>query len=369
MRSVSFFRPWAAMLLTAQFLLLTACEKHEAEAPPPPRTVRVVTVHLVNTSSGGSASGVIQARYNAQVGFLISGRMITRAVDIGAVVKKGDVLAQIDPTDFKNKLISAQSEVTAAQSQVAQAAPQEARQAQLLKDGFTTRVKYEDALNNLNAAKASLESARANLQLAQDQVGYTTLKADSDGAVTATGADPGQVVNAGQMIVQISQLDPIEAVFSVSERAISLLQPSMAIDVALQSNPDVVTHGPIREVSPLADPVTGTYTVKVSLPDAPPSMRLGAVVTGSVEIKGQPVAEIPTTALLQTGDQPAVWTVVPGDKPGENKVHRQIVKVANFGTNTVTIADGLKDGDIVVTAGINWLADAQAVALPQEAGQ
>jgi RND family efflux transporter MFP subunit len=363
------FRRWAVTLATLQCLslglLLGACEKHEAEAPPPPRTVRVVTIHMVNPNAGGSASGVIQARYNAQVGFLVSGRLVSRAVDIGAVVKKGDVLAQIDPTDFKNKLVSAQSQVTAAQSQLAQAVPQEARQAKLLKDGFTTQVNYDQALNNLNAAKASLQSARANLQLAQDQVGYTTLKAESDGAVTATGADPGQVVNAGQMIVQISQLDPIEAVFSVSERAMAVVHPGTSVLVALQSTPDVAVHGPVREVSPIADPVTGTFTVKVSLPDAPPTMRLGAVVTGSVEIKGQSVAEIPTTALLQNGDQPAVWVV----SPQEKKVHRQVVKVENFGVNSVAITEGLKEGDIVVTAGINWLAEDELVALPQETAQ
>ena len=358
-------RGLAMLLVAASCLLLVACEKQEAAAPPPPRTVRTVTIHLANPMSGGSASGVIDARYNAQVGFLVSGRLITRNVDIGAVVKKGDVLAQIDPSDFKNKLISAQSQVTAAQSQLAQATPQEARQRQLLKDGFTTQVNYDNALNNLNAAKASLESARANLQLAQDQVGYTTLKADSDGAVTATGADPGQVVNAGQMVVQISQLDPVDGVFSVSERAIPYLPIGTSVLVALQSSPDIAINGPVREISPMADPVTGTFTIKVSLPDAPPAMRLGAVVTGSLKIKGELVAEIPTTALLQTGDQPAVWIV----SPTEKKVHRQIVKVASFGLDTVTIAEGLKEGDIVVTAGINWLAEDQVVSLPQETAQ
>jgi RND family efflux transporter MFP subunit len=365
MTSAPLCRGLATMLVAASCLLLVSCEKQEAAAPPPPRTVRTVTIHLVNPINGGSASGVIQARYNAQVGFLVSGRLVARNVDVGAVVKKGDVLAQIDPSDFKNKLISAQSQVTAAQSQVAQAAPQQARQAQLLKEGYTTRVNYDQAVNNLNAAQASLQSARAELQLAQDQVGYTTLKADSDGAVTATGADPGQVVNAGQMVVQISQLDPIDGVFSVSERAVPFLPVGTSVLVALQSTPDIAIHGPVREVSPMADAVTGTFTVKVSLPDAPPAMRLGAVVTGSIEIKGELVAEIPATALLQTGDQPAVWIV----SPTEKKVHRQIVKVAGFDLDTVTIAEGLKDGDIVVTAGINWLAENQPVSLPQETAQ
>jgi len=365
MTSTPLCRGLATLLIAASCLLLISCEKKEAEAPPPPRTVRTVTIHLINPVSGGSASGVIQARYNAQVGFLVSGRLVARNVDIGAVVKKGDVLAQIDPSDFKNKLISAQSQVTAAQSQLAQATPQEARQRQLLKDGFTTQVNYDNALNNLNAAKASLESARAELQLAQDQVNYTTLKADSDGAVTATGADPGQVVNAGQMIVQISQLDPIDGVFAVSERAVPYVPVGTEVKVALQSDPDAAITGTVREVSPLADPVTGTFTIKISLPDAPDTMRLGAVVIGSLQIQGKLVAEIPTTALLQTGDQPAVWIV----SPTEKKVHRQVVKVGSYGLDKVTIAEGLKDGDIVVTAGINWLAEDQPVSLPQESAQ
>src|SRR5262249_55815512 len=151
------------------------------------------------------------------------------------------------------------------------------------------------------------------------------------GAVTAVGADPGQVVNAGQMIVVISQLDAREAVFSVSERAFTVIKPGLVVRVALQSDPAVAVDGSIREISPSAEPVTGTYTVKVSLPNAPDAMRLGAVVTGSVEKAGEPVAVIPSGALLQSGGEPAVWVVSPAAKA----VHRQPVKVLRFDADTV----------------------------------
>jgi RND family efflux transporter MFP subunit len=167
------------------------------------------------------------------------------------------------------------------------------------------------------------------------------------------------------MIVQISQLDAREGVFSVSERAVALAKPGMQVHVALQSDPNIGTDGTIREISPTADPVTATYTVKVALPDAPDAMRLGAAVTGSVSFKGNTVAVIPTSALLQTADQPAVWVVAPDEKV----VHRRPVKVDRFDTETVTISDGLKDGDIVVTAGVNWLAEGQKVSLPAENAQ
>src|SRR5882724_155660 len=154
------------VLSAGLFVSLASCSKEEEAAPPPPRTVRVVQIHLERAGLGGSASGVIESRYNAQVGFLVGGRLIERRVDIGANVQKGDVLAQLDATDYKNKLAAAQSQVKAAQSEVAQAAPQEARLSSLLKQGFTTQLAYDKALLALNSAKAKVDQAQANLRLA-----------------------------------------------------------------------------------------------------------------------------------------------------------------------------------------------------------
>src|SRR5690242_3658316 len=273
--------------LVAALLIAAACSEEKPPPPAPPRVVRVVKVELEQGGFGGQASGVIQSRYNAQVGFLVGGRLIERKADVGTMVKVGDLLAQLDATDYKNKLAAAQSEVRAAQGEVAQAAPQEERLRTLLAKGFTTQVEYDRAMRNLSSAKAHLDSAQANLRLAQDQVAYTALLADTDGAVTAVGADPGQVVNAGQMIVTISQLSAREGVFAVAERAAAYLKPGMGLRVALQSDPNIAVDGTVREISPTADPVTGTYQVKVALIDPPEAMRLGAVVTGSLEVKGE----------------------------------------------------------------------------------
>jgi RND family efflux transporter MFP subunit len=350
--------------LVAALLLVAACSEEKPAPPAPPRVVRVVKVQLEQGGFGGQASGVIQSRYNAQVGFLVGGRLIERKADVGTLVKAGDLLAELDATDYKNKLAAAQSEVKAAQGEIGQAAPQEERLRTLLAKGFTTQVEYDRATRNLSSAKAHMDSAQANLRLAQDQVAYTTLLADTDGAVTAVGADPGQVVNAGQMIVTISQLTAREGVFAVAERGAAYLKPGMTIKVALQSDPNVAVDGTVREISPTADPVTGTYQVKVSLHDPPEGMRLGAVVTGSLEIKGDPVVVLPAGALLQTGNEAAVWVVSP-----DKVVQRRPVKVLRFDAETVTIDSGLKAGDLVVTNGINSLAENQKVALPPGVGQ
>ncbi|MFO1061168.1 MAG: efflux RND transporter periplasmic adaptor subunit [Dongiaceae bacterium] len=361
-------RPVPLRILLAAALLgagLQGCSEEKPPPPPAPRMARVATVHLTAASLGGQASGVIDSRYNAQLGFLVGGRLVERKVDIGAVVKDGDMLAQLDATDFKNKLAAAQSQLRAAEGEVAQAAPQEERLRTLLKKGYTTQVEYDRAMRNLSTAKARVDEAQANLRLASDQVAYTTLISDMDGAVTAVGADPGQVVNAGQMIVQVSRLDAREGVFSVSEKAISYLKPGMIIRVALQSDPTIAVDGAVREISPNADPVTRTYQLKVALPDAPEAMRLGAVVTGTLDLKGDLVAVIPTGALLQTGEQAAVWVV----DTANGTVHRRPVKVLRFDAETVTVGEGLKEGDIIVTAGINSLAEGEKVRLPQEASQ
>lgn len=286
---------------------LVAC-KEDKPAAAPPRPARVVEISPHDVAFSTRASGQIQARYVSNVGFLVSGRLISRNVDVGADIKAGALLARIDDVDYQNKLAAARSQVSAAQADVDQTMPQEARFRKLLADGYATQANYDQSLRALENAKASLVAAQANVRLAEDNLRYTTLLAPTDGAVTQTGADIGQVVPAGQMIAQISRLDEREAVFSVAARMASRGATGMKVKVWLQDNPSDVVEGTIREISPNADPVTGTYTVKVALPDAPASMRLGAVVVGHAEAQGgTPLVSVPPMAVLQTGASPQVW--------------------------------------------------------------
>ena len=146
---------------------------------------------------------------------------------------------------------------------------------------------------------------------------------------------------------------------------ILLYNPNGSLNSSNYSGAPFGCGGSTLEMNTVTLPVTGTYTVKVALPNAPDAMRLGAVVTGSAEVRGEPVAVIPTGALLQSGNQPAVWVVSPTGKT----VHRQPVNVLRFDPETVTVSKGLKEGDLVVTAGVNWLAEGQKVSLPTEIAQ
>jgi len=203
-----------------------------------------------------------------------------------------------------------------------------------------------------------VQSAEANLRIAQNQLSYTELLAPDDGVVTATKADPGQVVDAGQAIVEIARNAEREAVFAVASEQIAHAKVGMPVKVWLQGRPEIAVTGSIREISPEADSTTGTYQVKVTLPSAPPpEMRLGAVVVGHAEIPGQEkVVSLPPSALLQSGNEPQVWVV------GEDgKVHRRSVQLIEFDANSVVINRGLASGEKVVTAGINSLAEGDSV--------
>ena len=336
---------------------LAGCSDEKPETPAMARPARVVvaTPHTFATVAQGA--GVVRSRYVSQVGFEVGGRLITRDVDIGAVVRKGQKLATLSATDYRNKLSAAEADQVAARAALAQAEPQELRYRILLQKGFATRAAYDNALKALQSAEAQVQSAEANLRIAQNQLGYTELLAPADGVVTATHADPGQVVAAGQTVVEISDSAEREAVFAVASTHVAHARTGMPVKVWLQGRPDISVMGSIRQISPEADSATGTYEVKVALPSPPPEMRLGAVVVGRAEIPGGPeVMNLPSTALLQSGDRPQVWVV--GD---DGKVHRRDVELLEFNADSVVVRRGLSAGEKVVTAGINSLADGQSV--------
>jgi RND family efflux transporter MFP subunit len=271
-------------------------------------------------------------------------------------VTVGETLAAVDPTDFQNQLDSAKSAVDAANAAVAQTSAEEAAKRQLLKDGFTTQSEYNQALKALQTAQADLASAHANLRLAQDQLGYTTLKSPVAGAITQTGADPGQVIQAGQMIVSIADIAALDAVFSVPAQVANLAKVGGKVTVWLQQDPNIKVVGAVRQIAPDADQTTGTYTIKVALENPPPEMRLGALVRGRAEREGDDVISIPPTALVQTGDQPQVWIV-----GADSAVHIKPVTVVRYDTGAVLISEGIEPGDLVVIAGVNSLAEGQIV--------
>ena len=355
----------AFWLLGAAVVALAGCKD---DAPPQVeiRPVRTEVVDPKPIDDDRQAVGEIRPRYESDIGFQVGGKIVSRAVDIGASVKAGDLLARLDEQDFQNKLRSAQSDVSSADAVLVEARATEGRQQELLGKGVTTAANYDAAVKNRRAAEAQLESAKAALSLAQDQLGYTQLKADFDGIVTAVAAEPGQVVSAGQMVVRLARPEQVDAVFNVAESAFKDRQETEkpAVIVRLLSSPTVVADGVVREVSPVADPTTRTYQVKVTLENPPAAMRFGASVLGRLKTTTAPVIVLPGSALFDKGGKPAVWVF----DAASSTVKLTPVVVARYENDRVVISDGLKKGDVVVTAGVNRLRDDQKVRLADGAG-
>jgi len=348
----------AALILVSA---ASACHKEEKAATPDIRPVRTVTVEPSEGGETVSLTGEIQARYQADLGFRVNGKIIERPVDVGTQVKKGDLLARLDPQQYRQEFEVAKAEVATAEAEETRSEAQEWRQRELLKNGNTTRVQYDQALKTFKTAQAQLNAARARQVQASENLDYTELKADHDGVITTVGADPGQVVSAGQMVVRLAQPGEREAVFNVAEALLkNPPREDPTVDVNLVSNPDIRTEGRVRYISPQADPTTRTYTVRVSLPGAPPQMRLGANVTGSVTLNQGSSITIPGTALFQKEGQPAVWLV---GKDGT--VQLKQITIDRYQGDTVVVGDGLAQGDVVVTGGVQKLLPGQKVRLMQ----
>lgn len=356
--------PLAAMLFALP-LALAGCDEgaHHEAAAPVIRPVRTVTVELTSFRLPTSVTGTIEARADADLGFRIAGKLIERTVDMGDRVKVDAILARLDDQDQRNALRTAEANRSSAQGELVQARNEEGRKRQLLANGNTSQMLYDAALLAMRTAEAKVVAANAALQSARDQVAYTELRADRDGVVTTIGSEPGQVVEAGEMVVRVAQPEEREAIFNVSETGIRAVPKDPVVEVALAGAPDISALGRVREVSPQADPVTRTHTVRIALIDPPDALRLGATVTGRLKQQPTPVVELPDTAVFEDGGKMFVWVV---DAKAQ-AVHRRPVTIRpRDGDGPVIVTEGLERGDIVVTAGVRSLTEGQRVRFSQK---
>jgi RND family efflux transporter MFP subunit len=338
---------------------LSACQPEAETAAPQVRPVRTVTVVKRDVGETVSYTGRIQAENETRLAFRISGRMVERPINVGDHVEPGQVVAKLEPQDELNALRTAQASVAAAQGQLNQAQSNFDRQKTLLARDIASRAQFEQAESALKTARAQLDTAEAQLKAAKDRVSYTELRVDAGGTVVATGAEPGEVVQAGQMIIRVARKDGRDAVFDVPAQLLRSAPSDPVIMVSLTDDAAVTATGRVREVSPQADPVTRTFEVKVGLTDPPAAMRLGSTVVGRMKLDTAPVIEIPATALTEADRRPAVWVVDPKDMT----VSLRNVEVARNDPATVAIAEGLDSGEIVVTAGTQALHPGQKTRL------
>jgi RND family efflux transporter MFP subunit len=228
-----------------------------------------------------------------------------------------------------------------------------------VKDGWTSRANFDEARQKLETVQGQINAAQAQLRTAQEQLSYTVLHADGPGVVTAKGAEPGEVVQAGKMIVQEALEGGRDAVFDVPEQLMRTGPRDPLVQIALTNDPTMRATGRVREVSPQADATTRTWQFKVGIIDPPEGMQLGSTVTGSIKLTAPPGVELPASALTEANGQPAVWVV----DPQSHTVSLRNVDVSRYDPASVVISKGLENGEVVVTAGVQVLRPGQRVRL------
>ena len=344
---------------TALLALLGACGSDQAAPPVDVRPVRAITIEKRDAGDSVALTGTVQAQAEINESFRIGGRLIERAVDVGDTVKPGQLLARLDPQNEESGLQAARAQLAAAQAQLVEARNNHERMRDLVAENAVSRASFDQAVALLQTAESQVKASRANLELAENRLSYTRLFAEVAGVVTSRGAEPGEVVSAGRMIVQVAREDARDAVFDVPAQIKESAPRSPEISVALTGDPAVQAMGRVREVSPRADPVTGTFAVRVQLIDPPAAMRLGSTVTGRMTLESAPGIEIPPGALARADGATAVWVV----DPANSTVSLRNISIRGSSASAVQVDSGLAPGDMVVTAGVQALRPGQKVRL------
>ncbi|WP_315784218.1 efflux RND transporter periplasmic adaptor subunit [Bradyrhizobium sp. SZCCHNPS1003] len=343
----------------ASALLLAGCQQ-ETKAPEPVRPVLSMVVEP-GRGEGALAVGVIEPRYKTDLGFRVLGRLTSRPVYVGDLVREGQILGTIDPTALDLAVRSARAQLAKAQAQLATAKATEERQRTLITSDATTKQTLDNAEQARASADSNVAQQQANLTKAIEQLGYAQIQADFGGVVTAVGAEVGQVVSPGQTVIAVARPDIREAVVDIGEDFPVPLEVGLPFTVGLQLVPEVQVEGRIREVAPQADPLTRLRRIRIALENPPESFRLGATVTAKLGKDQKPMLRLPGSVVLDKDGVHFVWVV---DQPSGTVSLQQVDGVAD--ETGIRITGGLAPGARVVTAGIHSLKFGQHVRIAQD---
>ncbi len=341
-------------------LALAACHER-APVAAAPRPVVAVAIHPDGVAPEASLPGDIEARYSTPLSFRVGGKIIERDVRLGDTVKAGQVVARLDPTDLQKNVANAQAQFDAAQHRFVYAKQQLERDSAQAHENLIAPAQLEQTQDAYAAAVAQRDGAQAQLSLARNQLGYAALVADHAGVVTAEQADTGQNVSAGQAVYGLAWSGDLDVVADAPESALAALTVGSHASVTLPALPGSRFSARVREVSPAADPQSRTYRLKLTLAEHDPRVRIGMtaqIAFASTQAhSGAHPFTLPVTALFHDGAAPAVWVV----RKGADTLELRRVSVGRYDERTISVTQGLQDGDRVVYQGVHTVSAGEHV--------
>jgi len=344
-------------MILSVLALFGGCSRQvpQSEEIRPVRTIRLMAEQADVVTE---FPGEVRARVESRLGFRVGGKIAARAVDIGSVVKRGQMLMRLDPQDLQLAQAQASAALRAAASNRDLAQAELRRYQELREKNFVSQALLDSKETAFKAMQASYEQAQAAYHNQSNQAGYATLLSDADGVVTSIDAEVGQVVAAGTPVIRVAQAGEKEIAIAIPEDKVDVLRRMTDVTVRTWAKPGEIIPGKVREVSPVADPATRTYATKIALPNAPDDVKLGMTAYVAFAAKNpDAMIKLPLSALFQDQAETAVWVVEKGI------VKRVPVRVAGTSDNDILVNAGVTPGQIVVTAGVNLLKPGQKVRI------
>ena len=350
----------------AAFSWTTANASRVSASEPGVRPARVMEIAYQRRVQSLVLAGTVVPRIETTLGFRVAGKVTVRAVDVGATVKPGDLIAQLDPADYRLAVDNARAALASADADYVRAKADHERYLNLRGSAAFTPQTLDQRQSLAATALARVDQAKSQLASAENNLAYTELRADAPGVVTAVQAEVGQVLAQGQGVVRVARTDELEILVGVPEHRLKVVRVADSAGFELWSDPGHRHAARLRELSPSADPTTRTYPARFSVVDPPEFIGLGMTATLSFERPdATPVAEVPLAAIFQRGTQPAVWVV---DK-STGAVELRLVLIARWRDDTAAILSGVKDGELIATAGVHKLEAGQKVKPVQQAAR
>ena len=348
----------AALCLSASWFWQTHNQPAVPAAARP--LVRTAVAGVAREAANLTYAGEVRGRYESQLAFQVSGKIIKRKVQLGSSVQAGDVLFEIDPRDIQQTVISGSAQVYSAQSQLKLAESNLQRYRQLYAQNAISQAQLDQYENAYELAQAAVQQASAQYSQSANQLDYSLLRADAAGVIAGLQAEAGQVVSAGQTVVTIVRDGEREVEISVPENRLEELRQATQLAVSFWALPGVTISGEVREIAPMATPTTRTYPVRIRLLNPPPAVKLGMTATVTVtspEAQNTQLISVPLTAIYQTGDTPGVWVVT------ASAAHFRPVSIVTLSSSQAQVT-GLLPGETIITAGVHKLYEGQQVRLP-----
>jgi membrane fusion protein, multidrug efflux system len=350
-----------SVLAAIALLALSGCGRgHVAEAPP--AAVVALPVHPDAGTGGGVAIRYpveVAARYSNPMSFRVPGKLVERKVRIGDAVKKGEVVARLDPVDAQKQAASARAALDAAEHRLVFAKQQLDRDTAQSAQNLIAANQLEQTQDAFTAAQAGRDQAAAQSTVARNNLEYNTLVVDHDGVITSENADTGQVVSAGQAVYGLAWTGDTDVTLDAAESDLGRIAVGQAANVTFPALPGRHFDAHVREITPTADPQSRTYRVKLTLAQPGQVVRLGmtgdatlAPVVAPAGGESTPAAatfSLPATAMFHQGSRPAVWVI----NAGNSTLELRPVTVRSYSEHSTVVTGGLKDGESVVLAGVH----------------